>query len=235
LENFWQLDAMVVMQTSRAWRAQMTIPAKNTRIVSTLFVTLALAVAVALMNSRPAIAQNPTDNGPAVHIVSPLPLPVTGSTTVSGTVGVSGTVQVSDVDRIAKTPFTIGLAPIGGGGFCQSSSALCQVSVSVPAGELFVIETLAASAQAPAGQKVTANLFAGADFSIPLQVIGTFSGLAIGTGDILETILPTRVYVQPGQVISVTGLRNGSGGSFVLDASISGFSVNCASAGCPVP
>src|SRR5258708_246661 len=45
----------------------------------------ALAVIGTVMNSRQATAQGPPD-GLAVRIVSPLPVPVTGSTTVSGTV-----------------------------------------------------------------------------------------------------------------------------------------------------
>ena len=58
---------------------------KNHLIVPGVFVVFALLLAVNLATSRQAIAQDPTRSAP-VTIVSPFPLPVTGSTTVSGNV-----------------------------------------------------------------------------------------------------------------------------------------------------
>src|SRR5215831_13589077 len=71
-----------------------------------------------LMNSQQAVAQGPP-SGVAVNIVNPVPLPVTGSTTVSGAVaatqsgawnvGIAGNstsnpVLIGDVDNAARRP-----------------------------------------------------------------------------------------------------------------------------------
>jgi hypothetical protein len=63
-----------------------------------------LAVAVTtLLRAHPAAAQNPSPGSAPVSIVSPIPLPVTGSTTISGTVAAtqSGTwnVNVRNIDE----------------------------------------------------------------------------------------------------------------------------------------
>src|SRR5689334_21123367 len=59
---------------------------KNHVIVAALFVALG-AVGV-LMNSRQAAAQGPAD-GLAVRIVNPVPVPTTGSSTITGNVAVT--------------------------------------------------------------------------------------------------------------------------------------------------
>ena len=50
-----------------------------------------------LINSEQGVAQNPNPGSAPVNIVSPLPLPVTG--TVSGTVQIAGTVPVRDASE----------------------------------------------------------------------------------------------------------------------------------------
>src|SRR5215467_10320755 len=78
-----------------------------------------LAVIGTAMNSHQAAAQGPA-TGLAVNIVNPLPVPVTGSTTISGTVaatqsgswnvGITGTVNVTPV--LPARAFTITPSPI---------------------------------------------------------------------------------------------------------------------------
>src|SRR5216684_715917 len=58
---------------------------KNRLILTAVFA--ALAVAGMIMNSHPVSAQQGPPDGLAVKIVGPLPVPTTGSSTVSGTVG----------------------------------------------------------------------------------------------------------------------------------------------------
>src|SRR5258708_66895 len=58
---------------------------KNRLILTAVFA--ALAVAGMIMNSHPVSAQQGPPGGLAVKIVGPLPVPTTGSSTVSGTVG----------------------------------------------------------------------------------------------------------------------------------------------------
>src|SRR5262245_58718870 len=94
----------------------MTNFSKKQFLVAAMFAVLAVAV-TSLMNSRQAVAQNPNPGSAPVNIVAPLPLPVTGSTTVSGTVAISGTpnvkvtnpatdpVIVRDADNPARRPF----------------------------------------------------------------------------------------------------------------------------------
>ncbi len=75
---------------------------------------LVMATTSVLMTSHRSAAQNP-NAGPDVHIVSPLPLPVTGSTTVSGTVaatqsgpwnvGIPGTISIKNLDEPGRSPY----------------------------------------------------------------------------------------------------------------------------------
>src|SRR5215831_20547904 len=75
-----------------------------------------LAAVGSLMNSHQAAAQQGPPTGLAVNIVNPLPVPVTGSTTVSGTVGATqsgnwnvgilGTPAVTVANNTAASPFS---------------------------------------------------------------------------------------------------------------------------------
>src|SRR5262249_30075569 len=82
------------------------------RVNRSVVVTIAALLAVAIMtlnNSRTARAQAPHGSAP-VSIVSPLPLPVTGQTTVSGTVAAtqSGNWKVAVTNNViepGRSPF----------------------------------------------------------------------------------------------------------------------------------
>ena len=71
---------------------------QNLLIVAAIMV---LGITGLLMSSQQAVAQNPKPGSAPVNIVSPLPLPVTGS------LEVGGTVNVRDVDKTVRTPFQI--------------------------------------------------------------------------------------------------------------------------------
>jgi hypothetical protein len=92
---------------------------KNTRtkyIVTTA--ALVIVAALVLTGLKPARAQAPHPPPVwSVDIVSPLPLPVTGSSVVSGevaatqsgpwNVGITGTVSVKDVDERGRNPYRV--------------------------------------------------------------------------------------------------------------------------------
>ena len=94
-----------------------------------------LAVIGSLMNSRGAAAQGPPD-GLAVRIVNPLPVPVTGNTTVSGTV------RVKNIDEPGRNPYQF----VGG---CTGSTGCFVVFPAVPAGKRLVLQHVSAGIGIP--------------------------------------------------------------------------------------
>jgi len=115
---------------------------KNYRVLLTVMVLLALVNLAGLRKSGQVIAQNQNQPDP-VHIVSPLPLPVTGNTTVSGSVaatqsgnwnvGISGNSATNplftrDVDNPARQPVQIELCTFDGAFSCGSIFSSYQVS-----------------------------------------------------------------------------------------------------------
>jgi hypothetical protein len=181
------------------------------------FVVTALAaslIAITLMNTQLVTAQKENSGAAPVRIVEPLPLPVRSA--------------------VEKTPVTVGFRTIAGNGFCQSTFDTCQVSYRVPEDKMLVIETIGVHAQAPLGQKIAATFNADAGFPLPLQAIGTFSGLAIGTGDRYESHQTTRLYALPGTFLAVTSVRSGASGGHVLDVAVSGYTIDCTT-DCKVP
>jgi hypothetical protein len=78
---------------------------KNQLIVVAAFTLL--AVIGTIMNSRQVEAQGPP-NGLAVNIVNPIPVPVTGSTTVSGTVAITGQPLGVNVNNSPTVSLTAG-------------------------------------------------------------------------------------------------------------------------------
>jgi hypothetical protein len=138
---------------------------KNQLIVAALFLVLG-AVGV-LMNSRQAAAQGPND-GLAVRIVNPVPVPITGSTTITGTVGAAQSgvwnvgitgqpLSVRNIDEPGRTPYQETLR-VSGGKNC--GSVVCGpefVFSPVPAGKRLFITDVSVSFVVSAG----ANVFIG--------------------------------------------------------------------------
>ena len=117
---------------------------KRHLILAGVFVTL--AVASLILTSRGAVASVPPVTAP-VSIVSPLPLPVTGTVTVSGVPtsttidnSASNPVPVRDVDAVTHEPFQARTP------FSQFTSGVGTVTlVTVPADKTLVIEHVSAA------------------------------------------------------------------------------------------
>ena len=124
-----------------------------------------LAVVGSQFSPHQAVAQNPNPGSAPVHIVSPLPLPVTGSTTVSGTVaatqsgawtvGIAGQpVLIKNLDEPGRAPYQetvfVGQACCGVG----FSTTVFTFSV-VPANKRLVIKDASLNLPAARGSAVS--------------------------------------------------------------------------------
>ena len=107
---------------------------KTRRIVAASLGVLTILLMTVVASSRPASAAPPAQAGPNVTIVGPLPLPVTGSTTVSGTAA------VRDVDNAARSPFQAQLCQKVEFGTGTISACSTSNSFEVPSDERLVIE-----------------------------------------------------------------------------------------------
>jgi hypothetical protein len=124
------------------------------RQIAVAAVFLVLGLIGMFMSAHQVGAQNGPPNHPAgtapVHIVSPIPLPVTGSisgvveATQSGPwiVGITDTVNVKNIDERGRNPYFVSL-------HCESQNSNgCGASApAVPAGKRLVIEQVNATIQ----------------------------------------------------------------------------------------
>jgi hypothetical protein len=118
-----------------------------------------LAVAVTtLLRAHPAAAQNPSPGSAPVSIVSPIPLPVTGSTTISGTVAATQSgrwnVNVRNIDEPGRVPYA-SHTEFGKTTISCFPDAACTLSgfAAVPAGKRLVIQDFSGQIIEPAGCK----------------------------------------------------------------------------------
>jgi hypothetical protein len=185
-----------------------------------------------LMNSQQAVAQGPP-GGLAVNIVNPVPLPVTGSTTVSGAVaatqsgawnvGISGNstsnpVLIGDVDNAARRPVQTTLCE----GNATTSGCGNPDNFAVLADRRMVIEYLS-------GDCVPLTLNPPTDVSI--AVVTTAGGTKAfheifpaqrGLGFTVSGQL-ARIYADPGTSIQLAvGSTNGSARCQIV---LSGYSI----------
>jgi hypothetical protein len=218
------------------------------RFKNHLIVAAALSLLAAIgtfMNSNQAAAQGPPD-GLAVKIVNPVPVPVTGSTTVSGAVaatqsgawnvGILGSpnvtvanpsgnpVQVRDVNEASQPVAAPGGSPFPGG-----TNFVVLPLYTVPAGKRLVIEYFSGECFLPAGQTAVASVRYPS--GILLQHWLTASPPATGPAGPFSTITsfggPLRAYVDPGSLVEAIVVTNAN----VTDqsrcnATISGHLVN---------
>jgi hypothetical protein len=144
-----------------------------------------LAVIGTIMNSRQASAQG---GGPRVTIESPIPLPITGSTTILGTPNVSVTnppaspVFTRDVDDAARNAVQFELFNRVNGG----------VSYTVPAGKILVIEECSSN-NTLSGAFGVATTVKGNDEVHWIPVFPGGSGYVGGR--------TTRIYASPGTTV----------------------------------
>jgi hypothetical protein len=200
------------------------------RVHRNVLVTVAglagLAILGALMPSPHAEAQNPVPGSAPVNIVSPLPLPVTvtGSSTISGTVAAtqSGTwnVNTKNVDERGRNPYQAVLS-------CSSAAGACSGSgVAVAANTRLVIEHVSAQIQVSTGKPIqftTLNINgAVGEQSLPnhLQAVN------LGNGNdqyyVNEQVL---LYADAGKFPFV-GVQTTSGNFVVINATLTGYIIN---------
>jgi hypothetical protein len=161
--------------------------------------TLGIVVMIGgAMSSRQADAQNPHPGSAPVSIVSPLPLPVTGQTTVSGvvqsaqsgnwTVGIAGQpISVRNIDERGRIPYKSFANCFGALGI---AIAVCDISLAaVPSGMRLVVEHVTAEARVTqAGQVVR---MAGTGGFFAPKFVGTvpFSGAQPNHWAVNEVVL----------------------------------------------
>jgi hypothetical protein len=184
-----------------------------------------LAVIGTIMNSRQASAQ---DQGNGVTIVSPIPLPVTGTVGVASGASVRVNNTVADPVRVrnvndAIQPFQAGQACTG-----LSGSSGCKVTIfTVPTGKRAVIEYFSGIAILPVGLVVS-------PFLHTTQIgLGTRSHFVPTTSPAYPNApsgittwgQQVRLYADPGTAIDGSGIASASAG-FTVDFTISGYLVD---------
>ena len=127
-----------------------------------------------------------------MDIVNPVPVPVTGSTTVSGTVAAtqSGAWTVSSRPDLPTNPFGV-----------------TADSITVPTGRHMVIETLSIQVDVtPPGSKIAAFVsYKSGGNNVTVFVPLTFSYTEAGTGfDFYVATQAVHLYADPGTVVSLS-------------------------------
>jgi hypothetical protein len=150
-------------------------------LLITLTVLSVLAVIGTIMNSHQAAAQGPP-NGLAVNIVNPLPVPVTGSTTISGTVeSTIANTPTTAVPTVAA-PAASQLYESSCTGFFNGGSAIIYTFAPPPAGHTLFIETASILYSSTSGQVPVSALIANANngFSIAIPMVQQGGGNFVG-------------------------------------------------------
>lgn len=182
---------------------------------------IVLGITGLFMNSTQVAAQNPNPGSAPVNIVSPLPLPVTGSLSVSGgSVAVSGTVDVRDVDRTVRTPFHTTLSnsfpsfEVDAGQsltieFVTSDCTIQQNAAETASGTDFTLRTsVRTEAESHNFHPRFTRIFR---FPQPSTLVNTY----YGSTDM------ARIYADPGTTVSLGGMLQG----FSCSVSVSGYTV----------
>jgi hypothetical protein len=187
-----------------------------------------LAVIGSVMNSRQAAAQGPP-NGLAVNIVNPLPVPVTGSTTVSGTVNLApgATVTVGNLLTVVSAadlnPYQESKQFSWNTPSCGNVvPSQCNVTFSpVPAGKRLVVQTVSAQVNSLFAVEF-ASLSTPSTVSYLPSVLQTTESSSFGvvSGYIIDS--QVLLYFEPGQVPTFSLKAQGNNVSFVNVVSISG-------------
>lgn len=187
-----------------------------------------LAVVAIVINMRPAEAQAPgPPDGLAVRIVSPLPVPTTGS--ISGTVAVTQSgewnVGIADSPLAVRNIDEPGRAPFQQLIYGADASPVLS---KVPAGKRLVIQSVSFEAIAartvPGYVRLAVFGPASADYSFPLTFVGNRSGV----GNFYVSNAQVTVYVDSTNAVQFFS-DNGFGAPRNLGVTVSGYLVDCSS------
>jgi hypothetical protein len=188
-----------------------------------------LAMFGTVFNPGSALAQDAASaaQGAApVRITGPLPLPVTGSTTVSGPVAVKQdgvwTVNIRNLDEPGRAPFQAQI----------TASATSSPTLSgIPAGKRLVIQHVSANLITPSTTggylrmgitPPAGSAFGGATYQFPLTFVGTRSPV----GSFFVGSFPVTAYADPDSVIQFL-TDSGFISSGTLFIAVSGYLVDC--------
>jgi hypothetical protein len=140
-------------------------------------------------------------------------------------------VPVRDVEQPARRFFREALSC-----FAAAGETGCSSSITIPAGQILVIETLSAFANGPAGQQPSVTVTVGllqeeVGFSVPLELLASAGGI-----EFFGALNQVRIYAGPGDEVELLMLRPQISGTANANLAISGHLVDCgAGPGCPVP
>ena len=131
-------------------------------------------------------------------------------------------VLVRDVDQPSRQIFRAMLLCIASAG-----EQFCGDELSVPAGKLLVVETIAVHGEMPAGQQLHIDFFIGSisplfRYNPPVQRSGGLPGL-----DYFEALHQVRLYAQPDEHIELFVTRDSSAQAAGVELSLSGHLVDC--------
>jgi hypothetical protein len=189
-------------------------------------ITLALGASIFAALIAPAQAQS--QGSAPVTITGPLPLPITGTTSLSGPISITGTLSTRDVDNPARSPFQATLCTSGS--FLSSTPPGCSnldFKTQVPSNRRMVIEYV--SGECSVGGAVgfirlgisTTVAGVGADHRLHLQQDPLDSRF-------FDITQQKRLYADPGTFVGLGGSAGSAGanpGSYRCTVTLSGYTV----------
>jgi len=206
---------------------------KNRMIIGAVFALLATIGAI--MNLHQVKAQGPP-GGVSVSIVNPVPVPVTGSTTVSGTVGIAGTPNVKVTNPATAPMFVLhvndpGRVPYqsvvsGNINSCVVQNLCLGVFPTVPSGHRLVIQHASIQAALSTGA-TTVFVVLGDNFSnFSATILPSANGLGLAIVD--QAVL---AYFDAGQKPQL-GIDSSSAVINRYTVSLTGYMLDCTIAPC---
>jgi hypothetical protein len=184
---------------------------KTNLVVSATFVVIAIVGTIISVQYAAAQPPGPPD-GLAVRIVSPLPVPVSGTTTIGG-IAPGTTILTRNLDEPGRAPFSLSL-------HCETETgnACIASSSSIPLGKRFVVEYASGEIQV----RGISNRPYSTTLDTPSRGFVAFLHAQFDNDDgVLSNLSinqPLLIYVEPGEEIRVgfTGQKIGMNGTIVL-------------------
>lgn len=151
-----------------------------------------------------------------------VPVTVNGTPTVQVGNSSANPVLIRNIDTAARQPYhaTISAPFVAGNDVAGSASSLV-----VPAGKRLVIKYVSADADVPVGQVVVGTFLAGRP---ELDYVFVLSRQASGNGfdEIYAAAQPMEIWLDPGDLIDMIFVRNGTLGTGNARVTISGYLEN---------